>query len=336
MTTLYITEPGAYLTSKNNRLEIKKSQDLLKSLPIEKIENVVMVGSVSVSGPCMTDLLEREVPLTWISYNGKMFGRLEPTTGINIERQREQFRRGEDPAFSLAIAKKFVSAKIRNSRVLLARWNRERNIPEVPGLLEDLKIAELYVEDASDIPTLMGYEGHASKVYFKGMGMVVPSEFAFQRRSKQPPKDPFNAMLSLAYTLLMYECYTALKTKGLHPYMAYLHQIRQGHPALASDMMEEWRSVICDSVVMDLVTHHKVNPEDFIDSTQELGGIYCTGDASKRLIEAFEKKLKVMNQYVTFVDYPLSFRESLQFQVGALVKAIENNDPEIYKPVTIR
>jgi CRISPR-associated protein Cas1 len=336
MTTLYITEPGASLSLRSERLVIQKTQETLKTLPVEKVENIVLLGSISVTGPCMIELLEREISMTWIGYNGKMFGRLEPTTGINIERQREQFRRGEDEDFCLRLAKQFVMAKIRNSRVLLSRWHRERNVEKLAGLLDDLKQYEQQAAEASHINSLLGYEGTASRAYFEGMGLVVPQAFAFSKRSRRPPRDAYNALLSMAYTLLMYECYTALKTKGLHPYMGFLHQIRKGHPALASDVMEEWRSVICDSIVMDLVSHRKISPEDFTLPAPETGAVYCTGEASKRLIEAFEKKLRVVNNYISFVDYPLSFRESIQFQVGSLVKAIELKDPEIYRPVVIR
>jgi CRISPR-associated protein Cas1 len=336
MTTLYVTEPGAQLSLRNKRLLINKTTELLKSLPIEKVENIVLIGSISVSGACMTELLEREVPLTWIAHNGKMYGRLEPTTGINIERQQSQFRRADDEAFCLAVAKKFVTAKIRNCRVLLARWHRERELPQVAALLLDLKRYEQQALDAEEINVLLGYEGTASRCYFQGMGMVVPETFSFSRRSRRPPKDPYNALLSMAYTLLMYECYTAIRGKGLHPYLGYLHRVRKGHPALASDLMEEWRPVICDSIVMDLVSHRKVSPEDFTEAEVNTQGVYCSGDSAKRLIEAFDKKLKVVNNYISFVDYPLSFRESIQFQVGSLVKAIELNDPEIYRPVVIR
>ncbi len=336
MTTLYITEPGVHLTVRENRLQIKQTEQLLKSLPVEKVDNIVLIGAVSFSGKCAIELFEREVPVTWISYTGKVFGRLEPTTSVNIQRQREQFRRTEDPAFSLALAKRFVTAKIRNSRVMLSRWNRGRNLESVPQTLEDIKTLELKAVDAPDIPTLMGFEGAASRAYFQTLGQIVPAEFRFTSRTRQPPRDPVNSMLSLAYTMLMYECYTAIMNKGLHPYLGFLHQIKRGHPALASDMMEEWRTIICDAIVLDLIGHKQVTADDFEEPRADSGAVYCTGNASKRLIEAFEKKLKVHNQYLTYLDYPLSFRESLQFQVGSLVKAIELNDPELYRPITIR
>ncbi len=336
MTTLYVTEPGVHLALRENRIQIKNTDELLKSIPVEKIENIVLIGAVSFSGRCAIELFEREVPVTWISHTGKVFGRLEPTTGVNIHRQREQFRRSEDPEFCLALAKLFVGAKIRNSRVMLSRWNRERGIESIRQTLEDIKKLESQAVEAEDISILMGYEGAVSKAYFKSLGLIVPPEFLFNSRTKQPPLDPVNSMLSLAYTMLMYECYTAIVNKGLHPYLGLLHQIRRGHPALASDMMEEWRSIICDAIVLDLITHKQVTAEDFEEPKPINGAVYCTGEASKKLIEAFEKKLKVHNQYLNYVDYPLSFRESLQFQVGSLVKAIELNDVTLYRPITIR
>ena len=336
MTTLYVTDSGSYLSISGKRLEVKKSGELLKSVSLEKLENLVLIGWVSISSPLMVDLMERELPVTWISGTGKTYGRLEPTTGINIERQREQFRRGDNEKFCLNLAQKFIAAKIRNSRVMLARWNRERNIEKLNSIIQDMKDCEKIASEENSIESILGYEGYSAKLYFQSLGQIVPAEFEFEKRTRQPPKDPFNSMLSLAYTLLMYECYTAIRSKGLHPYMGFLHQIKKGHPALASDIMEEWRAIICDSIIFDLVSHKQVSVNDFEPPNAQNGGIYCRGEVLKKVIQAFEKKLSVSNNYINFVDYPLTFRESIQFQVGSLVKAIEENDPDIYRPIIIR
>ena len=282
MTTVYVTEPGSYLSISGKRLEIKKSGDVIKSVTLEKLENLVLVGAVSITSPLMIDLMEREVPVTWISATGKTYGRLEPTTGINIERQREQFRRGDDEKFCLNLAQKFIAAKIRNSRVMLARWNRERSIDELSNAIEEMKDCEKIVLEEKSISSILGYEGYSSKLYFQALGKIVPPEFEFEKRTRQPLTDPFNSMLSLAYTLLMYECYTALRSKGLHPYMGFLHQIKKGHPALASDIMEEWRAIICDSIVFDLVSHKQVTVGDFEAPHPATGGIYCKGEVLKK------------------------------------------------------
>jgi CRISPR-associated protein Cas1 len=336
MATLYLTEEGSSLHLKENRLQIKKTNDTLKEISIEKIDNIVLMGRCHITSPLATELLEREIPVSWLSNTGKFFGRLEPTTSVNIERQREQFRKSDDEQFSLNLSKSFIIAKIKNCQVVLRRYNRNFNYQEASDNIEELKRYVLKVENAQNVEELLGYEGNASKIYFKSLGMMVRDEFKFKGRTKQPPKDKFNSLLSFGYTLLLYEIYTAISNKGLHPYCSFLHKIRRGHPALCSDLIEEWRPVIVDSLVMNLVQNGSINSEDFLLPDETTGGIYLTREGSKIFINKFETRLKQENSYLTYVDYPLSFRESLQFQVGSLVKAIENNDSSIYRPILIR
>ena len=336
MSTLYLTEDGSNLSLKDNRIQIKKSSDTLKEISIERVDNIVLMGMCHVTSPLAVELLERDIPVTWLSKSGKFYGRLEPTTSVNIERQREQFRKSDDENFSLEIAKLFIVAKIKNCQVVLRRYNRNFNFDEIVNNIEELKKYALKLEGAKNIEELLGYEGNASKIYFKSLGLMVIDDFKFKGRSKQPPKDKFNSLLSFGYTLLLYEIYTAITNKGLHPYCSFLHKIRKGHPALASDLIEEWRPVIVDSLVMNLVQNKIINCEDFLLPDETNGGIYLTKDGLKIFINKFEIRLKQENSYVTYIDYPLSFRESIQFQVGSLAKAIENNDSSIYRPILIR
>ncbi len=134
----------------------------------------------------------------------------------------------------------------------------------------------------------------------------------------------------------MYEVYTAITLKGLHPYRGFFHKPKRGHPALASDLMEEWRSILGDSLSIHSVSHKIISKEDFLEPDPESQGIYLNQDGSKKYIEQFEKRIRKHNQYLDYIEYPVSFRESIAFQVGSLVKALEEYDPDIYIPVIIR
>lgn len=336
MTILYLTEEGSCLVKDGNRIKIKKTDNTLKEIGLEKVEGVILMGNTHVTTPLMTEFLEREIPLTWISNTGKFWGRLEPTTYINIERQREQFRKGDDEIFCHELSKSFITGKIKNCQVVLRRYNRNLNSQRVDEIIEDLRRYHMKVCETSSVEQLMGYEGNASKIYFEALGLLVKEDFKFKGRSKQPPKDPFNSLLSFGYTLLLYEIYTAITNKGLHPYAGFMHKIRKGHPALASDLIEEWRPVIVDSLVMNLIQTNILTIEDFYPQCETTGGVYLNRDASKVFIKKFEERLRQHNSYLTYVDYPLSFRESLQFQAGTLVKSVEEDDPTIYRPVLIR
>lgn len=336
MTSLYLTEEGTHLTLKDNRIVIKKSSDILKEVSLEKVDNIVIIGNISITSPLSIELLEREIPVNWLSSTGKFYGRLEPTTRVNIARQREQFRCSDNNEFSLELAKSFIIGKVKNCQVVLRRYNRNVSDNDVSENIEELKKYVIKISEAETVEQLLGYEGNSAKLYFKSLGKMVKEEFKFDKRTRRPPKDKFNCLLSLGYTLLLYEIYTAIINKGLHPYCSFLHKIRNGHPALASDLIEEWRPTVIDSLVMNLIQTKIITPEHFLPQDEMSGGVFLTKDGLKIFIKKFEERLKQLNSYLTYVDYPLSFRESLQFQVGALVKAIEENDTSIYRAVLIR
>lgn len=336
MTTLYLSEDGANLKLKDNRLIIKKSEETLKEISLEKLENIVLIGNIAITSPLSIELLEREIPVSWLSHTGKFYGRLEPTTRINIFRQREQFRLADNPAKSLELAKTFITGKVKNCQVVLRRYNRNFMNTNIQENIEELKRYASKIESAETIEQLLGFEGNSAKLYFQSLGQMVRKEFTFNKRSRRPPKDKFNCLLSFGYTLLLYEIYTAIVNKGLHPYCSFLHKVRNGHPALASDLIEEWRPTIVDSLVMSLVSSKIITEEHFLPQDETTGGIFLTKEGLKIFIRKFEERLKQHNSYLTYVEYPLSFRESLQFQVGSLVKAIENKDMCIYRAVVIR
>ncbi|HEY9784771.1 MAG TPA: CRISPR-associated endonuclease Cas1 [Candidatus Obscuribacterales bacterium] len=336
MRILYLTEPGSFLAKDGNRLVVRKSRDtVIKSVGLEQVESIVIIGQSHLATGLATELLEREIPVTWLSSTGRFFGRLEPTTGHNVERQLLQFNCFNDSSFRLQLARSWITGKLKNSRTLLRRYNRNRNIGLVEDIANEIDRYTSSCEQATSIESIMGIEGHCSKRYFAALGILVPEPFKFEGRSKRPPRDAFNSLLSFGYTLLLYEVFTVLLNKSLQPYMGFMHQPRRGHPALASDLIEEWRSVIVDSLALSLVTGSQIKIDDFQDPGVD-GGVYLSRESSKIFIEKFEKKLRSHNQYLPYVDYPVTFRESLAFQAGALTRAIELGDPTAYKPVIVR
>ena len=336
MSVLYVCELNARLEKTGNRIIVKKGEEQLNSVPMEKVESIVLMGTVHITTPLTMELLEREIPVTWLSSTGKFFGRLEPTTGVNVERQREQFRRGDDEAFSLELAKSIITAKIKNSCVVLKRLNRERNLDTIDTAVKEIRESTEGVERAGNIEQLLGMEGNASKKYFRALALMVAKGFEFNKRTRQPPTDPFNSLLSFGYTLLFYELYTAVVSKGLHPYMGFLHKVKYGHPALVSDIIEEWRAIIVDSLVMKLVNNEIIQTQDFEVPVGEGGGVFLKRLMAKEFIKHFESRLRNTGKYLSYIDYGVNFRESFIFQAGSLAKAIEEKDPTIYRPVIMR
>lgn len=236
MSNLYVYEQGAVLGYKENRLIITYSKDDFKSIPVENIDNIIIFGGIQVSTACIQQLLLKGIPLTWLSKNGSYFGRLESTSHINIDRQRMQFRKSDDEKFSLEISKKFIKGKFTNQRTILMRANKILKNSDMSDIILKMSVYSKKIDEAKTIEELMGVEGFYAKMYYQGINYIIDKEYSFKQRTRRPPKDPFNAVLSFGYTLLHYEIFTMLVSKGLNPYAAFLHSDRHKHPALCSDL----------------------------------------------------------------------------------------------------
>jgi CRISPR-associated protein Cas1 len=333
---IYIYERGAKVGVQNNCIVIENEREKLKrTLPIEGIEGVIIFGNASLSSNCVRQFMERNINLTWLSSQGKFFGRLESTRNVNIHRQRKQFYLGENKKFCLGLGKNIIMAKVKNQITILRRYQRNRPDISVQSDIEAMLKILPTMQRVKSMEELMGQEGIAARYYFKGLSKMVEPEFAFTGRNKQPPKDRFNSLLSFAYTLIMYDIYTAIVNRGMNPYASFIHNIRQGHPALCSDLMEEWRAVIADSLALNVTSRGIVKASDFQEPDLE-GGIYLNHDSAKKYIGEYEKKVRRQAQYLPYVDYSVSFRRAIEMQCQRLAKAIEEGDPEIYQPVIIR
>lgn len=308
---------------------------MIRTLPIEGIENVIVFGDASLSSSCVRHFMERDINLTWLSTRGKFYGRLESTRNVNIYRQRRQFASTEDAEFCLALAKRIVNAKVKNQITILRRYLRNRPESTASSSIEAMARLLSIMERAESREELMGYEGSAARNYYQGLGALVEPNFSFSGRSRQPPRDPFNSLLSFAYTLLMYDVYTAVVNRGLNPYASFLHSMRNGHPALCSDLMEEWRAVLADSLALYVTSKGIIKREHFQKPTEE-GGVYLDTPAAKLYIAEYEKKIRSSSNYISYVDYSVSFRRAIEMQCQRLARAVEEGDPEIYQPVVIR
>ncbi|GAB1476808.1 CRISPR-associated endonuclease Cas1 [Bacillota bacterium] len=332
MSIIYIKEEGSKVQFSGGRLTVLSGNNS-NSFPIESIDAMVVIGQIALSNACSIQMLERGIPVTYISSRGKYYGRLQSTKHTNIHRQRLQFKQGEDENFCMGLAKSFVEAKVNNQLVLLRRYNRNVQIDEVAESIEKMEQLRHIIKRANSTSQLMGYEGTASRVYFGALSQLVEKEFAFKGRTRMPPKDEFNSLLSYGYTLLLYEIFTVIESRGINPYAGFMHKDKHGHPALASDLIEEWRPVIVDSLVLNLIQGHRINKSDFTKD-DETGGVFLKKEGNKKYVMAFEDKLKVEVKY--FEDMNCSFRRGIEHQVLCLIKAIESGEPNHYMPIRVR
>lgn len=331
MSYLYVTENGAHISILENYVKVQYDESCCKKIPIETLDSVSIFSKAQMTTQCTEECLKRGIPVAYYSKLGRYFGRLESTGHIKVERQRMQAKL-YDSEFAVELGKRILKAKIKNQEVVLQRYKKNKDLSEE---LKQMKISVNKLQSCRSIEQLMGYEGTAARYYFQGLSKEVDEAFVFKGRSKRPPRDEFNAMLSLGYSILMNEIYGKIQNRGLNPYFGFIHRDKERHPTLASDLMEEWRAVIVDSLVMGMVNGHEILLEDFEHDLDE-PGIYLNKNGMRKYVSKLEKKLLTDTKYLRYIDYPVSFRKGMELQIEQLIKAIEKEDATLYQPVRIR
>lgn len=336
MSYLYVCEQGASIGFADNRFQVKYKDGLLKSIPSEVLEVIEVFGKVQITTQCMEECLKRGINILFYSTKGAYFGRLISTNHINVQRQRKQAKLGENEEFKRKLSKKLIDAKIKNQIVILRRYARTRELDIQQPIAEMQYMGSKVNSDyTKEIEQIMGYEGRAARIYFQTLGKIIEPEFAFQGRTRRPPLDPFNSLISLGYSIILNEIYGKLEGKGLNPYFGFMHKDREKHPTLASDLMEEWRAVLIDATALSLLNGHELNKDHFYTNIDE-PGIFLDKDGFKTFIQKLENKFRTKSRYLSYIDYSVSFRRAIDLQINQLVKAIENETADEYSPIIIR
>ena len=330
MSSIYITESGAYLRKRGGRMLVGRNNEILFEVPLEIIEDITLVDSVHISSKMITECLEREIPLSWLSSQGSFYGCLINNNSVDVLKHRKQFMLLEEGTLYFTLAKKVVFAKCHNQLTILRRYNRNAQSQAVDMAINNIIAVRKNIFSADKLAPLLGYEGIISRIYFAALGEIVPEGFRFDGRSKRPPKDPFNSMLSLGYSMLFNEIMSDLLAIGLHPFVGFMHRPAKGHPALVSDLIEEWRAPLIDSLVMSVIKRGMVTL-DMFDNTEE--GCFLNAMARKQFLQAYNRKLKSENKYL---DTKESYRESLKRQCRKYASAIANENPDLYVPLELR
>lgn len=333
MSLLYVNESSAAIGIEANRCIVKYADGMKKAIPIETLEGITIIGRAQMTAQCVQECLKRGIPVSYYSTGGNYYGRLQSTGHVNAQRQRKQCSL-YDSKFAIELSRNIVTAKLKNQLVILKRYERSKGI-SVPEAEKMVDICRGKAGRCRKLPQLMGYEGQGAKAYFEGLSALIEPEFAFQGRSKRPPADEFNAMLSLGYFVLRNELYGKIEEKGLNPYFGFMHRDKESHPTLASDLMEEWRAVIVDSTAMSMINGHEIRKDDFTKDTDE-PGCFLTKEGMRKFLSKLEKKLQTEVKYLNYVDYAVSFRQGIALQLDCLVHAIEEENASIYKPIVIR
>jgi CRISPR-associated protein Cas1 len=284
---VYVQTQGAYCSYRSGQLRVTLKGKELLSLPISVVGPLVVTGAVTLSSGLRNALLWNEIELVVQSRRGRYLGRLD--SGANdagLIRRQYEATGSEDQRIKLA--KPIVAGKIANMRALLLRYNRRENLPHLHGATTALRDAYRDLKRHDELDEILGAEGNASRIYFGGLEVVLPEWAGFTGRNRQPPRDPGNAALSYGYALLLGETVAACRAAGLDPSCGFLHSDDRKRPSLALDLMEEFRPLIVDATVVELMRRSRLRPDHF-ERRGEASSLTPTG--RRVLVESIEQRL---------------------------------------------
>lgn len=295
LNTLHVMTQGAYLHREGETVSVRISDETRLRVPVHTLEGLVCWGQVSCSPPLFALCCEKGVGISFLSESGRFLARVHGPVSGNVLLRRQQYRLADQPAASLTVVRMIVTAKVANSRVVLLRAAREVQDRERACQLREaanrLSVIGLDATRATSVDEARGHEGLAGQVHFSAFDAMIVGDreaFSFSARSRRPPLDPVNALLSFAYALLRHDVESALESVGLDPAVGFLHADRPGRPSLALDLMEELRSVIADRLVLTLINRRQLKAADFI--VQDGGAVLLTEVARKTVISAWQQR----------------------------------------------
>jgi CRISPR-associated endonuclease Cas1/CRISPR-associated protein Cas4 len=330
---LYVQQPGTKVHKSGDVLQIRDGKEVIAEARLIETSQLVLFGGVQVSTQVIHELCRRNIPICYLSKGGWFYGVTNGIAHKNVEIRKRQFERAADPEHCLGLSKRFVHAKIANCRTILRR--NHTNPPK--DVLRDLKYDMDKIRSADSLGALLGIEGTAAQRYFSvfsGLLKTEPAttpEFNFKIRNRRPPRDPVNSLLSFAYAILTREWTVILQTVGFDPYLGFYHQTKYGKPALALDLMEEFRPLIADSVVITAINNGEVRKKDFVG---RFGAVSLTPEGRKRFLQAYERR---MGQEITHpvFGYRVSYRRILEIQARLLGRYLLDEIP-MYPSFTTR
>lgn len=295
LNTLYVTTQGAYLAKERDTVVVRVEGETKLRLPVLTLDGIVCFGNVSVS-PFLLGLCgEKGVNVSLLSSHGRFLARVVGETSGNVLLRREQYRRADDPAATAAIARSILLAKVLNGRYVLMRSLRDRPAEAErdsrAAAVATLATLARELIGAGDVDTLRGIEGAAGRAYFEAFDSLIGPQgegFRFTGRSRRPPTDPVNALLSFLYTLVRHDVTGALEGVGLDPQVGFLHRDRPGRPGLALDLMEELRAPLADRLALTLINRRQVRPDGF--TAGETGGVVMDDETRKTVLVAYQER----------------------------------------------
>ena len=326
---LYLQEQGASVGKRSEHLVIKKDGVELARVPMHGLRQVVVFGNVQLSTQALETLVANDIFIAYLTSHGRFLATFAPVMLKNVGLREAQYRVFSAPEQRLLLSRAVVRAKIANQRTWLMRFlrsdaDRGSDHPAARELAELLR----RLDSAASLDSLLGFEGQAASLYFSHFSQFLksPQLFDFSGRNRRPPRDPVNALLSFAYALLAKDCFSAACTVGFDPYKGFFHCDRHGKPSLALDLMEEFRPVIADSVVLSLLNNDLIGPEDFLQAN---GGYLLNDQGRRAFFRAYEQRKATVVSHPLY-GYKMSYGRMLEVQARMLAAYVRGNIPAYF------
>ncbi|MGR8933903.1 MAG: type I-C CRISPR-associated endonuclease Cas1c [Gammaproteobacteria bacterium] len=336
LNTLYITTPDAYLHLEGDTVCVKIEQQKKLQVPIHHLGAFVLFDHVMLSPALLGRCAEDGRSVVWLDRSGRFKARLEGPVNGNILLRQSQYRAADDSAQTQAIARAVLAGKLRNSRQVLMRGARDSGDAEIAQqLVQTSRLIAGHVKKlpaAADLDELRGLEGDSARLYFSVLPLLMKTAdktaFAFTTRNRRPPRDRFNALISFIYALLLNDCRSALESVGLDPQLGYLHAVRPGRPALALDLLEEFRAPLGDRLALTLINRGQIQAGDF--DLREGGAVLLNDKGRKAVITAYqERKQETLNHPILQNAVPIGLLPHIQ---ARLLARRLRGDVETYLP----
>ncbi|MCR4290566.1 MAG: CRISPR-associated endonuclease Cas1 [Candidatus Scalindua sp.] len=320
MSILYVTDQGATITKTDGRVVVRRENKILEDLPAIDIERVVIFGNAHLTTPSMKFFLDRGIDVCLLSSRGRYKGRLQPEFCKDAELRRMQYKQSCNQQTSLLVSKSIVYGKLRNMESFLKR--QKRQTLQVKQALQTIKRCLINLNRSANLDSVRGYEGSAASMYYKALSSLLKKEFQFTKRTHYPPADKTNILLSLGYTLLYNTIYGIINVVGFDPYQGFYHQTRHGHAALASDLMEEFRAIIVDSIVLLAINRGEIVPGNF---SNQQGKIMFDNEGLKKFLNRYESRLSSIIRHPV-QKIQLSYYQCMEAQVRHFARVIYGNE----------
>jgi len=334
MPVLYLIEQRATLHKKGDVFTVVKNKEVLQEIRAIEVEQIIVLGNTSLTTPAVNYILRQGIDCVFCNSYGRYHGRLisnESKLGILRLHQAETVLQ---PVKKLEIARAFVRGKLHNQSTMIKRFQRELGLPELDVTIKNIAGILKKLDKCTDVDALLGQEGFASASYYASFRNILKQDMGFTSRLRRPPPDPVNSLLSFGYTLLVYNIQSAVSTVGLDPFTGFLHSNEQSRPNLVLDMMEEFRPIIVDSLVLWLINSRVMTEDDFTRPPSPGRMAIITPEGLKKFIHHYEQRVQ-SEIYHRRANGKTSYRRCFELQARELAQTMM--EPEYsYKPFLVR